>query len=111
MKVVYIAGAYRGDGKPDTIYENIQIVRKYAKKYWRLGYAVFCPHMNSAFMDGACSDETFLEGSIEILKRCDVIVMLPNWEQSAGSVDEFNLANDVGLQIIHENYNGRRLKS
>jgi len=102
MKLVYIAGAYRGDGKLDTIYENIQTARKYAKKYWELGYAVICPHMNSALMDGVCDDKIFLDGDIEILKRCDIIVMLPNWEQSDGATKEVYEAWENGLEIIYE---------
>jgi len=102
IKLVYIAGPYRGDGTPDCIHENIQVARIIAKKYWQAGYAVICPHMNSAYMDGVCPDETFLEGAIEILKRCDGIVMMPNWQQSAGSRDELNMAIKLGLEIIYE---------
>ena len=101
MKLVYIAGVYRGKCI-DDIYENIQVARKYAKKYWNLNYAVICPHMNSAFMDGSCTDEVFLDGGIEILKRCDIIVMLPNWKNSPGAINEFNIAINNGLKIIYE---------
>ncbi len=102
MNIVYIAGAYRGNGKPDTIFENIIIARKYAKKYWRLGYAVFCPHMNTAFMDGACNDKVWLKGDIEIMKRCDIVVMLPNFKNSQGAIAEYAEAKRIGLQIIKE---------
>jgi len=102
IKLVYIAGPYRGNGTPDCIHKNIQAARTVAKKYWQKGYAVICPHMNSAYMDGACLDEMFLNGAIEILKRCDGIVMMPNWQQSEGSRNELNVADKLGLEIIYE---------
>ena len=101
MKVAYIAGAYRGDGMPDTIYENITIARSYAKKYWQMGYAVFCPHMNTAFMDGACEDEIWLSGALEIMRRCDVLILLPGWEKSSGSVAELKEAERLDMEIVY----------
>jgi len=86
MQVVYISGAYRGNKKPDTIFENIYKARLAAKKYWSRGYAVICPHMNTAFMDGACEDNIWIDGDLELLKRSDIIVMLPTWEKSEGAV-------------------------
>ena len=102
MKVAYISGAYRGDGKPNSIFENIAIARQYALKYWRKGYAVICPHMNTAMMDGTCCDEVWLEGDLELLRRCDIIVMLPGWEESEGAKIEYLEAVRLGLKIIEE---------
>ena len=96
MKIVYIAGKYRGDNI-NEIYENIQLARQHSAKLWRLGYAVLCPHMNTALMDGAVSDETFLQGAKEMLKRCDYIYLLPNWEISRGAIEERILAIQCGI--------------
>ena len=59
MLVAYVAGPYRSE----TIYgieQNIQRAKRLAAELWKRGYAVICPHANSAFMDGVCDDETFL---------------------------------------------------
>jgi len=101
MKVVYISGAYRSDSV-NGIYENIQKAREVAIKYWKLGYAVICPHMNTAFMDGACNDHIWLEGDIEILKRCDVIIMIGKWTMSRGAREELNIALSLGMEVIYE---------
>lgn len=96
MQLVYIAGKYRGK-TINEIYENIQLARQHAVRLWRLGYAVLCPHTNTSLMDGVVSDETFLEGTKEMLRRCDYIYMLPNWEQSHGAIEERILAIQCGI--------------
>jgi len=101
MKIAFISGPYRpSNGK--TVLENIRNAEKYAIKYWRLGYAVICPHLNTAHFDGLCPDHVWLDGDLEILKRCDVIVMIPGYWKSSGAIKEFQLAHKLGLEVIHD---------
>jgi len=102
VKVAYIAGPYRGKTESDVV-ANIRHAEKYAIKYWRLGYAVICPHKNTALFGGLAPDEVWLKGDLEILKRCDVVVMIPGWRASFGAMDEEEFARKVGLNIIYEN--------
>ena len=96
-QVVFISGPYRGN-----IEQNIANARMAAIRLWKAGYAVICPHMNSARMDGECPDDYFLEGDLEILKRCDIIYMLKNWESSRGASAELKLAKEIGLEVVYE---------
>lgn len=106
MKLAYIAGPYRGKTINETR-ENIRLAEKAAVEYWEKGYAVICPHLNSAFLDGICSDEHFLRAYEEILKRCDLVVMLPGWTNSVGSKREFFLAEGLGIPTIMWDERGR----
>jgi len=101
-KVVYISGHYRGDGKPNTIHDNIEKARSVALEFWAKGLAVICPHTNTGYMDGACNDSVWLEGDIEILRRCDIIVMMPDWQSSEGAVAEWQEAVKCKLEIIYQ---------
>ena len=65
-------------------------------------YLVICPHLNTAYFDGICSDETWLNGYLEILKRCDSIYMMKNWCESSGAKAELELAKNLGLGIYYE---------
>ena len=96
MKVVYISGKYSGD-----IDTNIQKAREIAIKLWESGYAVICPHLNSSHMELDCkaSYEQFLAGDVEILRRCDAIIMLPEWEQSKGAWIEWKDARARKIPI------------
>jgi len=102
MKLVYIAGPYRAMSENQVLLNIIQ-ARSYALKYWRLGFAVICPHLNSAFMgEGPNTDDKFLEGGLELVRRCDVVVMIPGWKQSRGALTEHELARALSKQIIYE---------
>jgi hypothetical protein len=63
LKIAYVAGPYRAKTKIGIIL-NILRARKVAKELWKMGYAVICPHSNSALMDGIAPDEAFLNGGI-----------------------------------------------
>lgn len=99
MTVVYIAGPYRGKNV-NEIHNNIEAARKLAVVYWKIGFAVLCPHLNSAYMDGVVPDEEFLAGGLELLKRCDAVALVENWDKSAGTVREVELAKELGLRIF-----------
>lgn len=101
MKVAYIAGPYRAKSLRGVI-DNIRAAEKVAMKYWNLGYAVICPHMNCALFDGTAPDEVWLEGDKELLRRSDVIVMLPTWRKSSGARAEHDLAKELSKEIIYE---------
>jgi nucleoside 2-deoxyribosyltransferase len=101
MQIAYIAGPYRAKTKLGVI-KNILIARKIAKKYWRKGYAVFCPHLNSALMDGCAPDEAFLRGDLEFLQHADILVVIPGWERSKGTLAEIEFAKARGIPIVFE---------
>jgi len=101
MKLAYTAGPYRAS-TTHGIVKNIRRAEAVALKYWKLGYAVICPHKNTALFDGEMPDATWLEGDIEILKRCDVIVMVLGWRKSVGACAELAVAIDNGLTVIYD---------
>lgn len=101
MRVAYIAGPYRpNNGR--TVLENVRLAEQVAIKYWRLGYAVICPHKNTEFFDGLCPDNVWLEGDLEIVKRVDVVVAMENYKDSSGAIAEIELAKSMGKVIIYD---------
>jgi len=100
-KVAYIAGPYRGATIYDTM-QNIRFAEKYALKYWLMGYTVICPHKNTAFFDGACEDHVWLEGALELLRRSDLVVMIPGSTESDGATREHLEAKELGKEILYE---------
>ena len=102
MKIVYIVGPYRSKKGINGIVNNIMNAEKVAIKYWKLGYAVICPHMNTALMDGIGTDDMFLAGDREIIKRVDIIVVMKKWKTSKGSIAEIELAKKLNKDIIYD---------
>ena len=106
MKIAYVAGKYRGKA-PSDIYDNIAKARDVAIKLWKLGYATICPHLNTQFMDGIVPDDSFLKGDLEIIERCDLVVVVDNWEDSEGAKAEVILANIKGIPAFEFNKKGK----
>jgi hypothetical protein len=101
LKLAYISGPYRAPTIRGIV-ENIRRAEAVALKYWKLGYAVICPHLNTRLFDGALPDYYWLSGDMEILSRCDVIVMCERWQLSVGATREKELAQKLGKEIIYE---------
>ena len=99
--LIYVAGPYRADTEWG-VKQNIDRAEAVALKYWRAGYAVFCPHKNSSFMGGSCPDETWLEGGLVILKRCDAIVMMTGWGNSPGACRELEVAMAANIPYFFD---------
>ena len=106
MIKVYIVGKYRGNTISE-VRQNIEAARKTAEELWAAGFAVFCPHLNSAFMDGIVPDKNFLKGDIEWMKYTDIVVLLPEWESSTGSINEIKEAIAMGIIILEKIKDGK----
>ncbi len=101
MKLAYVAGPYRGRTHHDVA-QNIAAAREVAAHLWSLGYAVICPHSNSAFMSGAAPEETFLAGYLEMLRRCDLVVLVDGWQASEGTAQEIEVARTRGIPVFSD---------
>lgn len=96
MAVIYVAGPYRGD-----VVGNIQRAREVAISLWEMGHVALCPHLNTAHFDrdSQLPDERYLEGDLELLTRCDGVVMIPGWERSQGARGEKEHAEELGMPV------------
>lgn len=103
MRVIYTAGPYRSDTTWGVV-QNIRKAEQAAIKLWQEGWACICPHLNSQLFDkgGICPPDVFLEGGLEILKRCDAIYMMSEYLDSEGAMKELELAQKLNLEIIYE---------
>ncbi len=107
MKTVYIAGAYRWREQrwvPEVIGELINIYKAWniARQVWMAGFAAVCPHTNGILMDrfGGTPD-MFLQGDLDILRQCDYILMMPQWQKSAGATQERAFAMKHEIPVFY----------
>jgi len=104
MKLVYIAGPYRGENTSEVTH-NIQRAREAAEEVWLAGGAALCPHLNSAYMDGLVDDEAFLEAGLLMLERCDAVRVIsishPGGRRSEGTEREFVRARQLGMPVLY----------
>lgn len=100
MRLIYISGPYSSYwffGRLLNIYRSWKI----AKHLWKAGYAVLCPHTNTAFMDEIDYGK-FIVGDLEMLCRCDSILMLKDWRESKGARLEHSCAESVGMPVFYQ---------
>lgn len=99
--LIYTAGPYSETAGVGTVAENIQRATDIAAHLWEMGYAVICPHMNSANLETltTLSNKDFVDRDLEMVQVCDGIVMMPYWEQSLGAVRELQCARENDLEV------------
>lgn len=97
--VVYLAGPYRGDTEIAKAL-NIEHTRRVATKLWALGYVVLCPHLNSGGLEHYVDEESVLmRGAVELMLRCDRVVLMPGWARSTGTKMELTVAHKRGMEV------------
>ncbi|MCE5309616.1 MAG: DUF4406 domain-containing protein [Acidobacteriales bacterium] len=109
MKLVYVAGPYR-DKSEYGVLQNIREAEAIALELWKMGFAVICPHKNTAFMGGAqgLPDDVWLKGDLEMIERCDGVVLAPKWALSVGTRAEKEHAQKHGIPVIAWNWNSEQ---
>ena len=98
--VIGIVGPYTGNTTYE-VFKNIEIARHTAEKVWSAGFSCFCPHLNTAFMDGihGISAEAWYDGTLELMTRCDAILVLGRWEGSTGTKHEIEIAKQLKMPV------------
>lgn len=104
--IVFVSGPYRGTSKYYLInrlqrLRNILRAYRVSKELWSLGMIVFTPHLNSVWMDGCVHDDFFLNGCLEILLKCDCVLMLDGWDQSVGAKEELRTALTRNIPVYY----------
>jgi hypothetical protein len=112
-RVVYLAGPYRpyvdDDGVRHGIAENVREAGKLGIQIWQRGYVALVPHTLTYLspaqqrQDGGIADippEQFMDGELELIRRSDMVVLMPNWRISRGAVIEKDYAERVGIPVL-----------
>jgi len=100
MIVVYIAGPFRGP-TAWAVAENVRAAERLGLQVARLGAMPLIPHANTMHFDGECSDQFWIDGTAELLQRCDALLTLPTWKASTGARGEVALAHELRVPVFH----------
>ena len=100
FKVAYVAGKYRGDSGWATEC-NVRAAEELAYQVAECGIMPSCPHTNTRFFDGTMSHEFWLGGTMELMLRCDVVIMVDNWKDSKGAIAERQEALEQGIPVVY----------
>lgn len=97
--VVYIAGKYRGPNAW-AIEQNIRAAEDVAAQVWAAGLYALCPHANARHMESVATEDVFLLGTMELMRRCDAVLLVDNWADSEGTKAEIAEALDLDIPVF-----------
>ncbi len=98
--VIYIAGPYRG-ASAWRIYRNTHRAECVANLVWEAGHYALCPHANTAHASEHVTDAQYIDGTMELMRRCDAVLVLPNSDKSEGTRGEIQEAINIGIPVAH----------
>lgn len=102
VPLIYIAGPFRGP-TPLAVRRNIEAARDLGLRVAEHGAYPMIPHTMTAEFDKLLTDQFWLDGTMEMLKRCDAIVCTPNWQKSSGARTELTWAQENKLPwLVYE---------
>lgn len=102
MTLVYIAGALSAP-LPGLIQRNIAAAEAAGIEVAKLGAMPVVPHSMTANLASAQPEPFWLEGTRELLRRCDAIYVFNarHLQESAGTRGEVAEAQRLGLPVFH----------
>ena len=100
MRVIYVAGPFTGKTAWD-IEQNVRAAEDVGLCVANAGAVPLIPHANTRYFHGQQTPEFWYDATLELLKRCDGIIMVDGWESSKGSVMEHTYAKQHGIPIFY----------
>ena len=109
MRLVYIAGPFRAKSQYIAGHQDMFAVQENIMRAMKLGLDVartpgafpVIPHANTMFFTAAAPDSVWLDGDLEVLRRCDAILMTPDWQLSSGARAEHEFAILHGIPVFY----------
>ena len=101
MKVVYVAGPFRGRTAWDVA-QNIRAAEVLGLQVAEAGAVPLIPHANTANFNGTLTDNFWIRATAELLRRCDAMICTANWRESTGARGEVELAQTRGIPVFFD---------
>jgi len=98
--LVYIAGPYTGHSVVE-IDRNVAEAQAAGIAVMQRGHHVICPHTMMHHWDTGTGlgYEAFIRATLALLERCDAVLMVGDWRDSAGARGELERARELGLRV------------
>lgn len=110
MRLIYIAGPYRASTVAE-VKQNILAADATSVEVCKLGMNLYpvCPHKNTEFFEGLRDGEYFIDGTFELMSRCDAVLIVLskdmktsiNYDTSEGTIGEVKGARRLGIPVFH----------
>jgi hypothetical protein len=99
-KFIYLAGKYT-EKAPYLTQRNIDLARRYAQEIALLGALPITPHLLLAHFEGIQDYSWSSDVTMQLMRRCDAVYMLPKYEQSNGAMAELTEAIRLEMPVFY----------
>jgi hypothetical protein len=97
--IIYIAGPFRA-ATHWQIKRNILRAEELGILVAEAGAMPFIPHANTGSFHGLLSEDFWLDGTLELLRRCDGVALVRGWELSMGATAERQEAQRLDMPVF-----------
>jgi hypothetical protein len=97
--IVYVAGPYNAP----TAFQremNIRSAELVSLRVAQMGHSPICPHTMARHFFGELPEELAIRWCDDLLRLCEVVVLVPGWRQSPGTLREIGLAEQLGIRVV-----------
>ena len=102
MKIIYVAGRFSAPTR-EGVEANILAAVDVALDVARIGGFPLTPHANTAhpLFEKFQPYSFWVEGYIELVRRSDALITVPNWKGSTGARGEVELAYSLDKPVFY----------
>lgn len=107
MRLIYVAGPYRADCALKTS-RNVSRAEYLAKQVTlsRPDWFPVIPHKNTELWDYDAGlknvpADYYLSGTLEIMRRCDAVLVTADYRRSVGTIAEIAEAERLGIPVYY----------
>ncbi|WLT32264.1 DUF4406 domain-containing protein [Geothrix sp. PMB-07] len=69
---------------------------------WEAEVLHYCPHANSPIIGNSdVGYESWMAMDLEVIRRCDYLLMIDGWNNSPGCLREMNVALNLHLPVVY----------
>jgi len=100
IDLVYVAGPYSAptiEGRTANIHAAWLVGCQVAT----LGVYPVVPHTNTQHMDKIQDWQWWIDATLELMLRCNAVLMMEGWEKSRGARGEEAMAKKVGIPVFY----------
>jgi hypothetical protein len=103
VPVVYVAGKFRG-AKLADVDRNISFASMFVAPIAEAGAMPVTVHLCEGVRAHDIHQENngqwWVDATLEVLRRCDALVVIPGWQTSSGTIGEIKEAFRLGLPVF-----------
>lgn len=100
MRLIYVAGPFSAPTQFE-VDANIRRAEELGLEVARLGASPVIPHANTRSLHLQVPQVFMLEATLELMRRCDALVLVEGWQDSQGTRDEMCEAHFLGLPVFY----------